>query len=321
MLQCAICQELQKSQSAESLMPHEIPVRPWQIVATDIFDLDRHNYLLIGDYNSKYTFIRKLREFSSKEVINIIKQIFAEQGVPERLISDNVPHFSSQQFKEFANGWDFEHISSSPKYPQSNDIAERCIQTIKGTMKKAILGNRDIDMSLLCLRSTPMDHVIPSPGELLFNRKLISNLPTKCTNKNVQKEEIQERLLHRQLWQKKQHDQHAKDLSNLNTGQLMRVQDHDTGKWTPAIVRQGCTEPRSYIFETPTGQVLRRSRRHLKEDVSNSNKTLTSLYNTSTHHTEPPPPNIPNTHPAEKPNIHTNICTPSETCTSNVAKR
>ena len=113
--QCTICQELQKSQSAESLMPHEIPVRPWEIVAIDIFNLNRHNYLLIVDYYSKYPFIRKLREFSSKEVTDIIKQIFAEQRVPERLISNNGPHFSSQQFKEFAKGWDLEHITSSPK--------------------------------------------------------------------------------------------------------------------------------------------------------------------------------------------------------------
>ena len=277
MQQCAICQEPQKSQSAEFLMPHEIPVRPWQIVATDFFNLNKHNYLLIVDYYSKYPFIRKLREFSRKEVIDIIKQIFAEQGVPERLISDNGLHFSSQQFKEFAKGWDFEHITSSPKYPQSNGMAERCIQTIKGAIKKAILGNRDIDMSLLCLRSTPMDHVIPSPRELQFNRKLVSNLPTKSTNKNARKEEIQERLLHRQLLQKKQHDQHAKDLSNLNTVQLVRVQDHDTKKWNPAIVKQACTEPRSYIIEPLTGQVLRRNCRHLKGDVRNSNKTLTSF--------------------------------------------
>ena len=92
----------------------------------------------------------------------------------------------------------------------------------------------------------------------------------------------------------------------------MRVQDHDTKKWTPAIVRQACTEPGSYIIETPTGQVLCRNRSHLKEVVGNSNKTLTSLHNTSTHHTEPPPSNIPNTHPAEKLNIHTDICMPSE---------
>ena len=36
MQKCAICQELQKSQTAETLMPHEIPARPWQIIATDI---------------------------------------------------------------------------------------------------------------------------------------------------------------------------------------------------------------------------------------------------------------------------------------------
>ena len=193
--QCAIYQELQEFQSAESLMRHEIPVRPWENVATDIFNPNRHNYLLIVDYYSKYPIICKLREFSSKEVIDIIKHIFTEQVVLERLISNNGPHFSSQQFKEFAKGWDFEHITSSLKYPQSNGMVEPCIHTIKGTMKKAILGNRDIDMSLLCLRSTPMDHVIPSPGELLFNGKLASNLPTKCTNKNTRKE-IQERLLH-----------------------------------------------------------------------------------------------------------------------------
>ena len=203
-------------------------------------------------------------------------------------------------------------FTSSLKYPQSNGMAERCIHTIKGAMKKAILGNRDIHMSLLCLRLTPIGYVIPSPGELLFNRKLVRNLPTKCTNKNAPKEEIQERLLHRQLLQKKQHDQHAKDLFNVNTGQLVRVQDHDTRKWTPAIVRQACTEPRSYIIETPTRQFLRRNRRHLKEDVSNSNKTLTSLHNTSPHHTKPLPTNIPNSHPAEKLNIHTDICTSSE---------
>ena len=82
--QCAICQEHQKSQSAESLMLLEIPVQPWQIVATDIFNLNRLNYLLIVDYYSKYPFIHKLKEFPNKEVINIIKQIFGEQGVPER---------------------------------------------------------------------------------------------------------------------------------------------------------------------------------------------------------------------------------------------
>ena len=120
-------------------------------------------------------------------------------------------------------------------------------------------------MSLLCYRSTPIDHVIPSP-------EAVQQSSHKRHKQNARKEGIQESLLHRQLLQKKQHD-HANDLSNFNTGQLTRLQEQDTRKWTPAIVRQACTEPRSYIIEIPTGQVLRRNRRHLKEDVSNSNKT------------------------------------------------
>ena len=132
-------------------------------------------------------------------------------------------------------------ITSSSRYLQSNGMAERCVQTIKAAMKKAILSNQDINMSLLCLRSTPRDHVIPSPGELLFNRKLVSNLSTKCTNHNFRKEEIQDWLLQRQLLLKRQHDEHAKDLPNLCAGQRVRVQDQDTRRWTPAVVRQACT--------------------------------------------------------------------------------
>ena len=82
--QCSVCQKYQKSQTTETLRPHEIPVRPWQIVATDIFNCKGHNYLLIVDYYSKYPFIRKLRDFSSQKVIHIAKQIFGEQGVPKK---------------------------------------------------------------------------------------------------------------------------------------------------------------------------------------------------------------------------------------------
>lgn len=101
--QCTICQQHQKAQSAEPLMPHEIPVRPWQVVATDLFHSEGHNYLLMVDYYSKFPFVRKLKEFSSQEVVKLIKQIFGEQGIPERVISDNGPHYSSSFFKQFAS--------------------------------------------------------------------------------------------------------------------------------------------------------------------------------------------------------------------------
>ena len=190
-------------------------------------------------------------------------------------------------------------------------MAERCVQTVKAAMKKAVMSSRDINMTLLCLRSTPIDHIIPSPGELLFNRKLVSNLPTKCTNQNFRKGEIQDCLLQRQLTQKRQYGEHAKDLPNLIAGQWVQVQDQDTRRWSPAIIRQACAEPRSYIIETPTGQVLRRNRRHLKEDAYTPNTTQAFLHNTPPHHIQITPPNSPNILPTENTNTHTNTCTPS----------
>ena len=188
-------------------------------------------------------------------------------------------------------------------------MAERCIQTVKLAMKKAMQSGRDVDLSLLCLRSTPIDHAIPSPGELLYNRKLISNLPTKCINNNTRREEIRDRLLQRQLIQKVQNDQHAKDLPALSTGQQARVQDPNTRNWTPAVITQACTEPRSYLIKTPTGQVLRRNRRHLREDESRANKAL--IPQPETPRSKPPQ------HPASIPPVLNTRSTPNTSNTQN----
>ena len=127
-------------------------------------------------------------------------------------------------------------------------------------------------MVLLCLRTTPIDHTIPSPGEMLFNRKMVSNIPVKCTNHSAKKAEISARLYKRQAEQKAYYDQHAKDLPDIQIGQHVRMYDKDTNRWSPAVVTQTCTEPRSYIIKTPSGQVLRRNRKHLRGDPSTANR-------------------------------------------------
>ena len=156
-------------------------MKPWQIAVTDLFQVGRSHYMLVVDYYSKYPLVRKLKDFSSQEIINLTKQIFGEQRIPERLISDNSPYYSSTLFKQ----WGFKHDTSSPKYPQSNGLAEHCVQAIKSAMQKAASSNRNLDMVVLCLQSTPIDHIIPSSGVLLYNWKLVGKLSVKCSNNNA----------------------------------------------------------------------------------------------------------------------------------------
>lgn len=115
-------------QSTETLMPHEIPVRPWQIVATDLFHFDGSNFILIVDYYLKYPFVWKLNNFSSQEVIDMTKKVFGKQGVLERVISDNSCITIQLHLISLQKSWRFDHRTSPLKYPQSNGIAEHCMQ-------------------------------------------------------------------------------------------------------------------------------------------------------------------------------------------------
>ena len=257
-----------KRQPAEPLLQHDIPQRPWQTVGTDMFRFDGAEYLIIADYYSKYPFIRRVHgRCTSATVVHLTKQVFGEQGIPTRVISDNGPHFDSRDYRKFASDWGFDHVTSSPRYPRSNGFIERAIQTVKATLQKTQQsdGHMDLDLAMLCLRTTPIDSVIPSPAEMLYGRKLRSNLPVKIPNNIPSKDEIQQRLLARQHTQKEHHDKHGVHaLPPLSIGQSVSLQDQESGRWIPAVVKDKCMEPRSYLVVTPNGKTLRRNRSHLR---------------------------------------------------------
>ena len=65
-----------------------------------------------------------------------LKSLFARYRIPEVLMSDNMP-FNSRSFCDFANDWNFDLVWSCPRYPQSNGMVERSVQTVKMLLKKA----------------------------------------------------------------------------------------------------------------------------------------------------------------------------------------
>ena len=101
------------------------------------------------------------------------KSIFAKFGIPELVLSDNGPQFSSREFEDYC----FTHITSSPYHHQGNGEAERAVQTMKNLPKKST----DPYIALLNYRTTPLLHGY-SPAELMMNRKLrncVSTIPSQ----------------------------------------------------------------------------------------------------------------------------------------------
>ncbi|UYV70964.1 K02A2.6-like, partial [Cordylochernes scorpioides] len=134
---CRICQESQPSQRKEPLIPHEIADYPWQKVAIDFFYLDQSVFIIIVDYYSSFPEVIKVASTSAKEILPVLKSTFARHGIPEIIITDNGPPFTSQDFTNFTNEWDIEHKTSSPGYPKSNGLVERMVQTVNAKTSNA----------------------------------------------------------------------------------------------------------------------------------------------------------------------------------------
>jgi len=102
-----------------SQLPHEVPDRPWAKLGPDIFTYNGTDHILVVDYFSKYPKVVSLRTKTAQEIINKLKSLFARHGVPDMLVSDNMP-YASQAFRQFAADWNFNLVTSGPTYPQSN---------------------------------------------------------------------------------------------------------------------------------------------------------------------------------------------------------
>ena len=79
------------------MMTTPTPDYPWQMVGTDLFDLNGTNYLLVTDYFSRYPEVIKL---TSSAIITALKSMFSRHGIPEIVRSDNGPQYSSDHFAE-----------------------------------------------------------------------------------------------------------------------------------------------------------------------------------------------------------------------------
>ena len=64
-------------------------------------------------------------------------KIFSRHGTADTVVTDNGPQIVAEEFADFAQSWGFEHVTSSPHYPQANGEVEHAVQTIKNLMKKS----------------------------------------------------------------------------------------------------------------------------------------------------------------------------------------
>lgn len=249
---CGVCEEHRKKHR-EPLLLTALPERPWWRLATDLFQKDGRNYLVLVDYYSRYICVEELAESTeSSTVIQKLEKVFCLLGIPNTIVSDNGPQFVSEAFKKFMVKWDIKHVTSSPRYPQSNGEAERAVQTAKGLMTK----NLNFQAALCAYRDTPLANGF-SPAQLLFGRGLNSLgyvKDSKIDLARLREFEGKQREKHTQ-WFNTRH--RARERSPLGVNQPVVVREQ--GK-TPIGARVVAVKGREVVAIGSNQQLLRRNR-------------------------------------------------------------
>ena len=259
--QTAVCGK-ERVLRPEPLQPTKTPDYLWQHIGMDLFEWKGHQYLLVVDYFSQWIEIAHLMQTTSSAVIEHVKAIFACQGIPEVIVSDNGPQFNSRVFISFSENYSFTHLTSSLLHPQGNSEAECAMQTVKKLLKKA----HNPYVTLLNYCATPLQHG-SRPAKLLMGRKLrtrVLTLPIQHVPDGRDMSKFQETDARLRLWQKINYDRCHKvwPLPRLTDGQPVWVKT--PGDVEAVVVGPSSTaSTRSYNVRMERG-IQRRDRHNLR---------------------------------------------------------
>ena len=174
---CETCIQSRRKQQREPFIPMPPATHAWSRVACDLFHMNRRDFLLIVDYFTSYPEVTLLTETTSSAIIAHTKSIFARHGLPDTVITNNGPQFTSPEYGDFAKQWEFKHATSSPLHSRANGKVEYTVQTIKGILKKATRSGEDPYLTLLNFRACSAPGGTPSPAMLLMNRNVKTRIP------------------------------------------------------------------------------------------------------------------------------------------------
>ncbi len=138
---CAECQKHQQALPEAPLHPWKWPTRPWARLHVDLAGpFLGHMFLIVIDAHSKWIEGIQIPSSSSLAVIQKLRTLFAQFGIPETIVSDNGACFTSAEFEAFVQNNGIHHVCSAPYHPASNGLAERAVQIFKQGVKKMSEG-------------------------------------------------------------------------------------------------------------------------------------------------------------------------------------
>lgn len=249
---CTACQMHQSTPPVAPLHPWSWPTRPWARLHLDYAGpVEGKMILILVDAHSKWIEAICTHGSTSTVVIDELRTLFAQFGLPETIVTDNGPCFVSAEFETFLLRNGIKHLTSAPYHPSSNGLAERAVQLVKRGLKKTTSGSMKSRLAqiLFHYRLSPQTTTGVAPSELLLGRRPRSRL-------DLMKPHTAEQVEKKQSQQKKQHDLKSRErLLEVGTKVFVRNYHHGA-RWLPGVIEQR-TGPVSCKVRLEDGRIRR----------------------------------------------------------------
>ena len=225
-------------------MPAEAPPQPWpypsrvfERVHLDFMEFKGLNYLIAIDSYSKWVEAFPMNTTTAAKTIDVLRMWFAQFGLPEKIVTDNGPQYTSVEFSKFLKANGIEHRLVPSYKPACNGAAERAVQLVKSALKKAISEENGNNLSqklgsfLLTYRVTPHSTTGRTPSELFLGRVVRTRL--SLIKPNLAREV--------QVKQENQFETN-KPTRTFEKGDSVQVRSHrgTEQRWVPGIVTKIC---------------------------------------------------------------------------------
>ena len=111
---CHECQKCWPNPSLAPLVPWKWPSQPWSRFHIDFAGpFKGKTFLVVIDAHSKWLEVHPMPAIMAQTTIQCLRTIFAQFGLPERVVLDNGPTFISWEFKNFLHQNEVEHVLSA----------------------------------------------------------------------------------------------------------------------------------------------------------------------------------------------------------------
>ena len=212
---------------------------------------------------------------TTTKLVSSLKSSFCRTGVPDKVWTDQGPQFTSQAFQNFAKQWGIEHVTSSPRYPQSNGKAEATVKSIKKIVRSAwngrSLNENKLTRALLQYRNTPSRKDGLSPTQKLYGQPIQDTLPAhrRAFSPEWQRSTLAAEEQAQSIREKIEtsYNHNAKPLPEIKIGSKVAIQNHETKRWDIYGTVTDISPHRRYFIKTQSGRVLVRNRKFLRRRI------------------------------------------------------